>query len=119
MEEITLLPEQVSILKSQIFNATHPGALLHDFALVLDYVGEKGVKAGGKYNLLPIDAVAVLDDRLVRPLHLKLQRPQLRSHPYLQGLHLLFRSSGLCRVEGQGDKARLTIDPAALESWNQ
>src|ERR1700733_5277090 len=88
MKKIKLTPEQETTLKSQVFDAIHPGALLHDFALVLDYVGDKGVKAGGKYNLLPIDAIHPLDERLVRPMRLELQRPQLRSHPYLQGLHL-------------------------------
>src|SRR5579859_4420240 len=119
MSEAQLTPEQESILRSQVFDATHPGTLLHDFALVLDYIGEKGVKASGKYNLLPLTAIHVLDAQLARPLNLPLQRPQLRSHPYLQGLHLLLRASELGRVEGQGAKARLVINPDVLQSWNQ
>jgi hypothetical protein len=117
MSDIKLTPEQETALRSQVFDDTHPGAVLHDFALVLDYVGEKGVKAGGKYNLLPIEAVIALDPKLARPMNLPLKRPQLRSHPYLQGLHLLLRASTLGRVEGKGDKARLVIDPATLASW--
>src|SRR5262249_29610580 len=77
----------------------------------------KGVKAGGKYNLLPLDAIPVLDARLARPLQLPLQRPQLRSHPYLQGLHLLFRASCLGQVQGQGQEARLVVDPVQLAAW--
>jgi hypothetical protein len=50
---------------------------------------------------------------------LALKRPQLRSHPYLQGLHLLFRASGLGRVEGTGAKARLAVDPRVRESWDR
>jgi hypothetical protein len=119
MSDIKLTTRQETVLRSQVIDATHPGAVLHDFQLVLDYVGEKGVKAGGKYNLLPIDPIPILDPQLARPLRLKLQRPQLRSHPYLQGLHLLLRSSTLGRVEGTGDKARLVLDPAALASWNE
>jgi hypothetical protein len=119
MSDIKLTKAQEEVLRSQVFDAAHPGAVLHDFALVLDYVAEKGVKAGGKYNLLPIDAIPVLDPRLAHPLRLQLERPQLRSHPYLQGLHLLLRSTSLARVEGKGDKARLVIDPETLESWNE
>ncbi len=119
MHKATLTAEQESILREQVFDAMHPGTLLHDFGVVLDYVGEKGVKAGGKYNLLPISAIHVLDARLARPLKLLLKRPQLRSHPYLQGLHLLLRASELGRVEGTGDKARLVVDPEAFQSWNQ
>jgi hypothetical protein len=119
MQNVNLTTEQEAILRAQHFDSMHPGSLLHDFALVLDYVGEKGVKAGGKYNLLPISAIHPLDAQLARPLRLSTKRPQLRSHPYLQGLHLLLRASELGRVEGKGDKARLVIDPEVLQSWNQ
>src|SRR5262249_38700607 len=102
------------------FDATHPGTILHDFEQVLHYVGEEGgVKAGGKYNLLPLEAIPVLDARLARPVRLDMQRPQLRSHPYLQGLHLLFRASGLGAVQGQGAKARLVVEPDVLHSWRE
>jgi hypothetical protein len=119
MSKPKLTPEQETILRSQVFDAAHPGTLLHDFGVVLDYIGENGVKAGGKYNLLPIDAIHVLDARLARPLQLPLKRPQLRSHPYLQGLHLLLRASELGRIEGRGDKARLVIDKLVFQSWNR
>jgi hypothetical protein len=117
MSKLHLTPEQETVLRSQLIDALHPGPLLHDFNLLVDHVGEEGVKAGGKYNLLPIESVIALDPQLARPLCLDLQRPQLRSHPYLQGLHLLLRSSGLSRVEGKGKTARLVIDAAALASW--
>jgi hypothetical protein len=118
MKDFNLTPEQEAVLRSTVIDDLHPGALLHDFELLLDYVGEKGVKAGGKYNLLPIDAIPVLDERLAHPLRLDMKRPQLRSHPYLQGLHLLFRASGLARVEGTGEKARLAVDPVVMQSWS-
>ena len=117
MWDITLTKEQEQILRDQVIDLTQPGPVLRDFQTILDFVGVQGVKAGGKYNLLPIEAIADLDQRLTRPLRLKLKRPQLRSHPYLQGLHLLLRASGLSRVEGSGDKARLALDPAMLEQW--
>jgi hypothetical protein len=118
MSEIQLTSKQEAVLRSQVFDDSHPGAVLHDFQLVLDHIGEKGVKAGGKYNLLPIESIVALDPLLSRPLNLPLERPQLRSHPYLQGLHLLLRASTLGRVEGKGDKARLVIDQTVLRSWN-
>ena len=99
MLDIPFTPAHEQALRSQAIDATHPGAVLHDFGVVLDYIGaEGGVPAGGKYNLLPLEAIPVLDERLARPLRLDLKRPQLRSHPYLQGLHLLGRASGLLAV---------------------
>ena len=94
----TALHEQT--LCSQMFGDLSPGPILHDFQVVLDYLGTDGVKAAGKYNLLPIEAIPVLDERLARPLRLELRRPQLRSHPYLQGLHLLLRATGIVRIRG-------------------
>jgi hypothetical protein len=119
MKKPVLDDAQEAVLRNQVFDQTHPGPILHDFQLVLDYLGEKGVKAGGKCNLLPIEAIPVLDPKLSRPLNLELKRPQLKSHPYLQGLHLLLRASGLARVEGAGDKARLVRAPEVLAVWNE
>jgi hypothetical protein len=113
----TALHEQT--LRAQVFGDLSPGPLLHDFQVVLDHLGTDGVKAAGKYNLLPIEAIPVLDERLVRPLRLELRRPQLRSHPYLQGLHLLLRATGLVRVRGDGAKSRLAPDPAMLQRWQE
>jgi hypothetical protein len=106
------------VLSEQAIDASHPGWVLHDFQVVLDYLGTDGVRSSGKYNLLPIAAIGELDERLGRPLRLPLERPQVRSHPYLQGLNLLLRASGLGRVDGVGDKARLFADPATLMQWN-
>jgi hypothetical protein len=106
-------------LRDQVITADQPGPVLHDFQIVLDYVGSEGVEAGGKYNLLPIKCIPELDPLLSRPLKLELKRPQLKSHPYLQGLNLLLRASGLSRVEGKGDKARLVLDQEMLAQWDQ
>ena len=48
-----------------------------------------------------------------------MKRPQLKSHPYLRGLHLLLRASGLGRVEGAGAGARLVVNNEMLVQWNQ
>ena len=48
-----------------------------------------------------------------------MKRPQIRSHPYIQGLNLLLRASGLSRLEGTGYKARLVLDPEMLVQWDQ
>jgi hypothetical protein len=84
----------------------------------LGFVGPEGVPATGKYNLPPITAIDELDSKLSRPLHLVLKRPQLCSHPYLHGLHLLLRASGLVRVDGSGSNTRLAVDTDLEESWH-
>ncbi len=115
--ELTKAEEQC--LRDQVITVDQPGPVLRDFRVILDFLGPDGVEAAGKHNLLPIKLVGELDDRLSRPLHLKLKRPQLRSHPYLQGLNLLLRASSLSRVQGSGAKGRLVLDPEMLVQWNQ
>src|SRR5262245_57577511 len=110
-------PAHVKNLRTQPISTTARSCLLQDFQLFLDYIAENSPKAGGKYHLLPIDAIPVLDERLRQPLRLNLKRPQLRSHPVLQGLHLLLRSTGLVRVEGSGEKARLVLHAPTSFVW--
>ena len=109
---------QAKCLRDQVITVEQPGTVLRDFQMLLDFLGSGGVEASGKYNLLPIKFIAELDRRLSRPLHLELQRPQLKSHPYLMGLHLLLRASGLSRVEEAGAKSRLALDPEMLVQWD-
>jgi hypothetical protein len=109
--------DRKKLLCEQVIDRDRPGPVLRDFEMLLDFVGADGVKAAGKHNLLPIDAIPSLDERLARPLRLNLARPQLRSHPYLQGLHLLLRASTLGRIDGAGDKARMRVDPERLASY--
>jgi hypothetical protein len=116
MKRLKLTKDQERCLREQVIDANHPGSILHDFGMLLDYVGSHDLKTAGKYSLLPISVLSELDGRLRRPLRLldKLKRPQLRSHPYLQGLYLLLRASGLGVIEGTGAKARLKLDTAIL-----
>jgi hypothetical protein len=115
----TLTEAHEQALRDQVFDDACPGFLLHDFQVVLDYLGTKGVRSSGKYNLLPLESIGELDERLGRPLRLDLKRPQLRSHPYLMGLNLLLRASGLGRVERVGTSARLCMDPEMRLQWER
>ena len=118
MKKIKVTKAHEKILREQVIDLDRPDAVLRDFRTVLDFVGLEGVKAAGKYNLLPIDAIAELDTRLSRPLLLNLKCPELRSHPYLWGLQLLLRASGLSHVEGSGAKTRLLLDPSMHAEWD-
>src|SRR5438128_921320 len=74
MYDLKLTLDQEQILRDQVIDAERPGSVLHDFACVIDFLGEQGVVSAGKYNLLPMSVIAKLDERLSRPLRLKMQR---------------------------------------------
>jgi len=117
MFEPKLSKAQKQLLSNQAIDVAQPGSVLRDFAVLLHFVGTEGLKAPGKGNLFPMDRIAEIDEQLSRPLRLEMKRPQLRSHPYLQGLYLLLRASGLSRVEGTGAKGRMMLDSKVLEQW--
>jgi len=117
LTEHTITSAQVQCLREQSITADQPGTVLRDFQMLLGFLGPSGVEAGGKYNLIHLKFIKELDLRLSRPLRLTMTRPQIKSHPFLQGLSLLLRASGLTRVEGAGAKARLVVDPEMLIQW--
>ena len=119
INDLRLTRSQERCLRDQEITADQPGPVLHDFQMLLDFLGAEGVPAAGKHNLLPIKHLGELDRRLSRPIRLEMKRPLLRSHPYLQGLNLLLRASGLGRVAGTGSKARLVLDPDLLAQWDR
>jgi hypothetical protein len=112
----TLTGEQEQCLRDPVITDEQPGPVLHDFQMLLDFVGPDGAEAAGKYNLIAIKHIDELDGRLSRPLHLQLKRPQIRSHPYLQGLNLLLLECiepPEAKGKGKGKKTKL---PRVLES---
>src|SRR3954471_6908553 len=116
-KSIELTPAQEQLLREATITESAPGSILHDFDALLRLVGTDGVEAGGQHRLLPMACLADLNARLAKPVELKLERPQLRSYPNLQGLHLLGRATGLLAVRDGGSKARLAVNPTALEAW--
>lgn len=118
MRNDTAVAADPELLQQQVFDDTQPGSVLRDFRMLLHFIGADGIPAAGKHNLLPMDCMNDLDERLTRPLRLEMKRPQLRSHPYLQALHLLLRATGLGQVRDAGSKARLVVDPELLAAWH-
>jgi hypothetical protein len=114
-----LSPAQQTLLQQQVFDDTQPGRILHDFHVLLAHIPREGLPSTGKYSLLPIPSIPLVDARLSRPLRLSMARPALRSHPHLAGLYLLARATGLIQVTGSGEKARLVIDQPTLERWQE
>jgi hypothetical protein len=106
-------------LRDQVISLDNPGTMLRDFEMLLDFVESRPMEASGKYNLLPIKFIGELDQRLSQPLRLELKRPQIKSHPYIQGLNLLLRATGLSQIDGSGSKARLVLNPAMKLIWDQ
>ncbi len=106
------------VFRQQVIDANGPGTVLHDFERLLEFVGIEGVRATGKYHLLPIEQLPALDEKMARPLRPRLKRPQQKSYPHIHGLYLLLRATRLGVAQGMGKKTgRLMPDPALVEQW--
>lgn len=108
-----------SHLASQTIDESGPGSILMDFEVLLGFI-EEGVRSTGKHHLLPMARLFELDQRMTKPLRPRLQRPQQKSFPNLNGLYLLSRATQLAVAEGHGKTSgRLTLDSAMHKQWLQ
>jgi hypothetical protein len=70
MKEITLTADQEQVLREQVITTDQPGAVLHDFQMLLDFLtNQGGVETSGKFNLLPLKYFGELNAGLSRPRH--------------------------------------------------
>jgi hypothetical protein len=118
-DHLTLSPAQQRALHKRAIGENEPGAVLRDFASLLDFVGAREIVVSGKHQLLPMSLLAELNSRLSRTNQISLRRPQQKSYPYINGLYLLLRASGLSLVEHRGNKQFLLFDDDALRAWHR
>jgi len=112
-------PEQIEILKKQQFSATEPGTLLKDFNSLLEFIGKTGIAVSEKTQLFALNTLADINRRLTHPFDVKLKRPVQKSFPYINGLYLRLRSSGLGYVVADGKKTKLMLNEEVLADWNK
>lgn len=104
-------------LREQVITEDSPGTILRDFAALLDFVGTREIEVSGKHQLLPINLLPELNARLSHPIQVNLKRAVQKSYPYINGLYLLLRASGLSLIEAAGKRRVLALDQDALTSW--
>ena len=107
---------QQQLLRSTTIDLSHPGPLLHDFTVLLNFIEETTPQLTGT-QLLPMRVLEVLNALLTRPIQHGLARPQQKSFPHINGLYWLVRASGLTAVDGSGKKPRLVSEDTVRQSW--
>ncbi|BAZ31864.1 hypothetical protein NIES4074_43370 [Cylindrospermum sp. NIES-4074] len=114
-----LTESQKQLLQEISIDENQPGTILRDFQTLIDFLQPKGVEVSSVNNLLPLKVLSELNSRLSHPIDIQLKRPVQKSYPYINGLYLLLRSSGIAQVKGQGKKQSLVLDADALASWSR
>ena len=111
-------PEEEKLLRSLVCGRDSPGPILKDFELLLDTIGESGVQVSASQYRLKPDTIRYLNERISRPLQAQFKRIQQKSYPYIYGLYLIFRCSGLCRITHEGSKHFMRIDRDGIAAWD-
>jgi hypothetical protein len=110
--------EHERTLRALAVDEDGPGAVLHDFQMLLSYVRERELPVSKAHQLPPLQALPEINARLAHPVTLGLKRPQLKSYPHIQGLYLLLRASGLGCIRGAPPKPVLAINEVVYNSWS-
>lgn len=114
-----LTQEHQQLLQQLSIDDNSPGTILNDFHTLLEFLQPNGTQVSGIHNLFPLKSLPELNSRLSYPIETNLKRPQQKSYPYINGLYLLLRASGLSQVKHQGKKQTLVIDETVLQSWTK
>ena len=91
--------------------------VIKDFNAFLSFIGE-GLEVKGVRCWLPMGILTTLNSQLSRSITVLLKRPQQNSYPHIHGLYLLFRISGLGRVDHLEKNTFLSVDDEMLDQWN-
>jgi hypothetical protein len=84
---------------------------------LLAYVRGRDLAVSKVHQLPPLKVLPQLNALLSRPIEVRLQRPQLKSYPHVQGLYLLLRATGLGQIMG-ARKPVLVVDEQVYGAWS-
>lgn len=105
------------VLKKQVITNKSPGTILADFENLLNFIKPEGIQVTGGLNLLPMKSLGIINAGMINPIDIDLQRPQQKSYPYIHGLYLLLRLSGISVLKQGEKKQRLILYDEVYDSW--
>jgi hypothetical protein len=107
------------ILQETTIELENPGAILADWQTMLDLISKDGIEVSKKQGYFSARILAEINQLLTHPILIDLKRPIQKSYPYIHGLYLLLRFSGITRIVHQGSKTKLVSSPEILQQWQQ
>ena len=117
-QKLDLTDEHKRTLRALRVDENGPGTILHDFETLLAFVRGRTLPVSKTHQLLPLKILPQINALLSQPIEVRLQRPQLKSYPHVQGLYLLLRATGLGQIDGTPAKPVLVIDQQVHDVWS-
>ena len=112
-----LTAKEEELLRAVRIDDSQPGPVLRDFETLLSFLGDDGCPIVQRNQTIVTPSLVALNELLTYRTPDDLKRPQQRSFPYIQGLYLVLRASGIGRIEGTGSRGRLVVDARLVDSW--
>ena len=113
---LTLTKAKKETLHNTIISQQGPGTIMADFQTFLEFIADRHAPLSAKHYM-PIKVLESLNQQMCQPLQHDLRRALQKSYPYLNGLYLLVRSSGLAYVDNSGKKPALMLNEPIYNSW--
>ena len=117
-QKLELTDEHERTLRALRVDESGPGTILHDFEALLAFVRGRNLPVSKTHQLPPLKVLPQINALLSQPTEVRLQRPQLKSYPHVQGLYLLLRATGLGQIGGTPAKPVLVIDQQVHDAWS-
>lgn len=114
---IQLSEKAIALLQKQTITDTEPGTIVHDFQVLLEAMGDRGIPVSGKLNQFSLKVLEDLNSQLSQPIQIALKRPQQKSYPNLHGLYLLLRVTGIAEVAMEGKQAYIRRNSEMYDVW--
>lgn len=114
-----ILENAKNFLQNQVIDEQNPGTILKDFNTFLNKVKNEEINISGKNSLFSQKFLPELNSQLTNPTLIDLKRPVQKSYPYLNGIYLLLKITGLAEINYKGKQQQLILNEKTYQSWNQ
>jgi hypothetical protein len=118
-QDAILSQKDINLLKSQSISDTSPGTILHDFEVVLNFIGTEGIPVSSKRQQFGGQYLEDLNQILTDSIETGLSRPTQKSYSFIHGLYLLLRASRLVSIKPKGKKLYMSLNPEIYHPWLQ
>lgn len=114
----SLSDAQETLLRQQEITRERPGPILQDVDMMLDCVGEDGLRVSASRGTIYTKVLPDINERLSYSLTTEYDRLTQTAFPTIAGLNLLLRAAGLVRIDRTGTHPHMRLNESVVASWH-
>lgn len=106
-------------LKQETITETSQGKIIKDIEFLVNFLQANEVKVSQNNYFFGLKYLPEINQALSYPIETNLKRPVQKSYPYIDGLYLILRGSGLGQIVSKGKSHYFKINEDILSQWQQ